>query len=211
MHLPPCSLTSNLSSITVLTWVSCPAALRFEEVFMNFIRSGEQRMLIDESLSGFGVCPHSPHICVILVAATTVTFAYMHVFACRYLTYRKNTVCGIAAAGSQLAVQLHCMCNAYHTYQAYQPDQACAPAEVHSTQGGKAVWAGDTQCPQFRGHTHCGGPQDKKVCAHASGRPPALRSLMLMLCHYPCLSKAPAQDILFKAPRIACMEKPLGA
>ena len=35
------------------------AALRFEEAFVEFIQSGEQRMVIDESLTGFGVCCHS--------------------------------------------------------------------------------------------------------------------------------------------------------
>ena len=38
------------------------AALRFEEAFIGFIQSGEQRMVIDESLTGFGVrflCSHA--------------------------------------------------------------------------------------------------------------------------------------------------------
>ena len=34
---------------------ACPAALRLEDAFIEFIQSGEQRMVIDESLSGFGV------------------------------------------------------------------------------------------------------------------------------------------------------------
>ena len=38
-----------------LTHNACSAALRFEEAFIEFIESGEQRMVIDESLTGFGV------------------------------------------------------------------------------------------------------------------------------------------------------------
>ena len=47
-----------------LTHNACPAALRFEEAFIEFIESGEQRMVIDESLTGFGVRLLSFHACL---------------------------------------------------------------------------------------------------------------------------------------------------
>ena len=43
---------------------ACSAALRFEEAFIDFIESGEQRMVIDESLTGFGVRVVSFHACL---------------------------------------------------------------------------------------------------------------------------------------------------
>lgn len=49
--------------IRALTTCACSAALRFEDAFIEFIKSGEQRMVIDESLTGFGVRLVSTHAC----------------------------------------------------------------------------------------------------------------------------------------------------
>ena len=136
-----------------LTHNACSAALRFEEAFIEFIESGEQRMVIDESLTGFGVRLCCFYACLKFCelqrpcSSASLTRARLRNLALlppfRIPNVRLTHCCKII-----VQYKVHCTCPVgFGCNRDGQPvshiwhgsDMLCAIAEVHCAQGGEAV------------------------------------------------------------------------